>query len=70
MTPSAKAKELVDEFYKILDDKLGEYVSPSSIWLLAKESALMAVEEILDICMNDIRDISRLKYWAEVKKGI
>jgi hypothetical protein len=55
MTPQEKAKELVDKMYGVTDYQ-------------AKQSALIAVDEIIKILSEDINPL--VNYWHEVKKEI
>lgn len=58
MTPKEKAKELFERmYYKIQPDELGRDQES------AKNCALVAVDEILEDCIN-------LRYWQEVKNEI
>ena len=63
MTPKEKAKELVDKMYGVTDYQ-------------AKQSALIAVDEIDDIYQkltpkdNPYYFLSDLEYWQEVKREI
>jgi|LauGreDrversion4_2_1035121.scaffolds.fasta_scaffold1084397_2 hypothetical protein len=94
MTPKEKAKGLVDKYYQLAEsiewtdnetkvkaekfnDELGSDVL--KYWhLLAKECALMAVDEIIRTLNEDIRDIDvrgnilldLIDYWKEVKQEI
>jgi hypothetical protein len=70
MTPKEKAEELIDKFSerrKILTETKGwvEYVNSSK----AKEHALTAVDEILNINSVD-KDFSLSHYWLDVKDEI
>ena len=88
MKPKEKAKELFDKYYEIaqsiewtdnetkvkaekFNDELGTDVL--KYWHeLAKESALIAVDELIDQCWN-YREIDlglALEYWQEVKQEI
>lgn len=55
MRPKEKAKELVDAFYQTtpnetwIDDPLGEFIGTYTAWGQAKQCALIAVDEILNI---------------------
>jgi hypothetical protein len=64
MTPKKKAKELVDKF-----DELLTYLESKS---KAKDCALIAVDEILKVCENEISHCSDKTYfyWQEVKQEI
>ena len=68
MTPKDKALELVDKF----EISFAGIISNSEDWeTLAKECALIAVDEIINDNPN-IYDSDRLnyKYWNEVKQEI
>jgi hypothetical protein len=60
MTPKEKAKELFDKFYLQT-----EYYINCGCEFLAKENALICVDEILEF--HDRIDV---KYWKEVKQEI
>ena len=69
MTPKEKAEELVDKFYQTTPNEYfvnepigikGRYKS----WEQAKQCALIAVDEILNIGCIEV------PYWAEVKQEI
>jgi hypothetical protein len=65
MTPKEKAKELVDKFLNLYTGiTLG--IAKRS-W--AKSSALISVDEILDINSVD-KDYDLSNYWQEVKQEI
>ena len=77
MTPKEKAEELIRKYYTWGINKEGQTLS----WLEAKECALIAVDEILniehpqiiiytEIIKNSIRDYFQDEYWEEVKKEI
>ncbi len=61
MTPKEKAKDLVDKFKDIKD---AYYIDE-----LAKERALIAVNEILDSNMIHLH-LHQMDYWQEVKQEI
>ena len=61
MTPKEKAKELVNKMY---GDEL-YYMTEGQ----AKQCALIAVEEILKICVDSL-GLSDLDYWQDVKEEI
>ena len=68
MTPKEKANELVNSFYQPLGYlKCG--VNNTIMWEHAKLSALIAVDEILNIKSVD-RDYDLSTYWEEVKQEI
>ena len=62
MTPKEKAKELVDKYLDI--DSKYEYLSYS----MAKQCALIAVDEILSLCWNG--NMVAMEYWQKVKQEI
>ncbi len=65
MTPKEKAIELLDKMYGYELDYMTEGQ--------AKQCALIAVDEILDVINKndvDIWNIDILKYWREVKQEI
>ena len=64
MTPKEKAKDLVLQFYEVVKNK---YPSTSGM-PLAKQCALIAVDEIQNLCWNN-NEVG-IKYWNEVKKEI
>lgn len=69
MTPKEKAQELILNFY----DVKPENIDYGMEYQMAKQCALIAVDEILD---DDVYDMSeelfekRINYWQEVKKEI
>ncbi len=71
MTPKEQAKELVNKFYVILMKKNYPNVAQMDA---AKECALIAIDEILDL--NKIASLRRdvvymeLEFWLEVKQEI
>ena len=75
MTPKEKAKELVDKFYQTtpnetwIDEPLGEFMKTYTAWGQAKQCALIAVDEILNINSVD-KDFSLSFYWLDVKDEI
>lgn len=69
MTPKEKANELVSRFITINLSQVNELVDGIRI-RLAKESALIAVDEIIKY-LNDILVPNPFcQYWQEVKKEI
>jgi hypothetical protein len=62
MTPKEKAKKLVDKYLDI--DSKYEYLSYS----MAKQCALIAVDEILSLCWNG--NMVAMEYWQKVKQEI
>jgi hypothetical protein len=66
MTPEEKAKELVDKYYQ----KCADSSYPDD---MAKDCALIAVDEILDDDMYGMEEEhfeKRINYWEEVKQEI
>ena len=72
MTPKEKANKLVDKYLDI--DSKYEYLSYS----MAKQCALIAVDEILDLDLHSVGDYKcfddpsewYISYWEEVKQEI
>ena len=75
MTPKDKAKEIVDKFYQTtpnetwIDEPSGEFMETYKAWGQAKQCALIAVDEILNINSVD-KDFSLSFYWQDVKDEI
>ena len=67
MTAKEKAKELFDKFYLQT-----EYYINCGCEFLAKENALICVDEILESLWNVGHSFSNdeIKYWTEVKQEI
>jgi hypothetical protein len=79
MTPKEKAQELIDAFYQHLP--LEENVTTSDGvlsweydgWENAKQCALIAVDEIINLNYNLLEyygNLSSTEYWQEVKQEI
>jgi hypothetical protein len=69
MTPTDKAKELVNQFYFSLPNN-GSFEGINSIprrWEEAVRCALIAVEHIIDYIL---REEDEFNYWEEVKQEI
>jgi len=69
MTPTDKAKELVNQYYFSLPNN-GSFEGINSIprrWEEAVRCALIAVEQIIEATIDDW---SHNDYWKEVKKEI
>jgi hypothetical protein len=68
MTPKEKAEELVQRFSKIESFYIHERIvfMPLSE---AKQCALIAVDEILKICVDSL-GLTELDYWQDVKEEI
>ena len=66
MTPQEKAKQLVQKFEQILDHNDRYWKSE------AHDCALIAVDEILNVCEKEIAHCSDKTYfyWQEVKQKI
>lgn len=60
MTPKEKAEELFEKYY----DYLGMHDS------IAKECALIAVDEIINFMTPETDSKEAFEYWEEVKKEI
>ena len=83
MTPKEKSEELVDKFYQTTPNEawynppLASASMEYKAWVQAKQCALIAVDEILNInpfSFNDKIHLDKIKeyqnYWQEVKKAI
>jgi hypothetical protein len=77
-TPKEKAKELFDQYHNLIQDIGGELGQEILVSILAKQSCLIAVDEIID-SHNKIKNflfneigylITNPEYWEEVKKEI
>jgi len=66
MTAKEKAKELFDKCYIVCQ----EFTEEIQCSLQAKQCALIAVDEILEILYNSEISIQELNYWKEVKTEI
>lgn len=71
MTPSPeeKAKELFDQSYNFIQEIGGDLGHEKFVSILAKQFALFAVNEILNINSVD-KDFSLSHYWLDVKDEI
>ena len=65
MTPKEKAIELVDKMERPLND---DYYLDFNNY--AKECALIAVDEIIEVEKNIFKGIVHKSYWYEVKQEI
>jgi hypothetical protein len=69
MTPEEKAKELFNHYYNLIQ-RIGGYLEQEIlVSILAKQCALIAVDEILNINSVD-KDFSLSHYWLDVKDEI
>lgn len=67
MTPKEKAKELRDKFYDQRDYvMIGDEFANER----ARQCALIAVEEIMDVLWDNGTSSNYYKYWQEVKQEI
>jgi hypothetical protein len=64
MTPKEKAIELYEKFYYKIPTLLDEKI----LDCLAQECALIAVDEVLQLCWNG--NLKAKEYWEEVKQEI
>jgi hypothetical protein len=62
MTPKEKAQELFDKILNEIDKTCDDYFT-------AKQCALIAVDEILKICVDSL-GLTELDYWQDVKQEI
>ena len=67
MTPKEKARELVDKIIDKMFDLRDGYNS-IEVFDTAKQCALIAVDEIIDLLSDDINPL--VNYWFEVKQEI
>jgi hypothetical protein len=65
-SPKEKAKELFDQYYMLILNTGGELSNEIIISILAKQSCLIAVKQILD---NDLK-YEVYYYWEEVEEEI
>jgi hypothetical protein len=69
MTPEEKANELFNHYYNLIQ-RIGGYLEQEIlVSILAKQCALIAVDEILNINSVD-KDFSLSHYWLDVKNEI
>ena len=67
MTPKEEAKELVDKFVNGVTDEEG---TPSIYYSEAKQCALIAVDEILNIIDRDMNYQNVYSFYLDVKQEI
>jgi len=74
MTPKEKAEELVDRMYFSRRYEDEENYIPKQAWNHAKQCALIAVDEIIEVLVDlsngEFTYIHNVEYWQEVKKEI
>lgn len=71
-SPKEKAKELFDQYHNLIQDIGGDMGHEILVSIIAKESCLIAVNEILYI-LNlslDFKMNKSIKYWLKVKEEI
>jgi hypothetical protein len=68
-TPKEKAKELFDQYYFLILNIGGELGQEIIVSMLAKNCALFAIIEILEIKSVD-KDFDLSDYWQEVEREI
>jgi len=71
-SPKEKAKELFDQYHNLIQDIGGDLGHEILVSILAKQSCLFAIYEILYI-LNlslDFRMNKSIKYWIEVEEEI
>jgi hypothetical protein len=69
MTPEEKANELFNHYYNLIQ-RIGGYLEQEIlVSILAKQCALIAIDEILNINSVD-KDFSLSHYWLDVKDEI
>jgi hypothetical protein len=72
MEAKEKAKELVNKFYSKVDE---ERLLVNKYWSNAKFCALIAVDEIINVCLpsseyGGVITDATIEYWQEVKQEI
>ena len=73
MTPKEKAISLVDSYRNILMNEDTECGNEILCTVIAKESAIIAVDEILDVDCFDMSEEhfdNHIEYWTQVKHEI
>lgn len=74
MTPKEKAKELVDKFENAAYNYFTNTGDGIEVAMLAKQSALIAIDEIekaIDFDWMEVQNLERqYAYWEEVKQEI
>jgi hypothetical protein len=72
MTPKEKAEELVCKMHgcEINTDLNDIYIINGDGYFIAKDSALIAVNEIIDEYQKIFPNVNRRNYWDEVKQEI
>jgi hypothetical protein len=71
-SPKEKAKELFDQYHNLIQEIGGDLGHEILVSILAKQSCLIAVHEIL-YCLNfslDFKMKKSIKYWIEVEEEI
>jgi hypothetical protein len=68
-SPKEKAKELFNQYHNLIQEIGGELGQEILVSILAKESCLIAVDEILRIRSVNKDDILS-NYWEEVEREI
>jgi hypothetical protein len=68
MTPKEKAFELAHKF-RLIDIRTSESTTMMISMTDAKQCALIAVDEILKICVDSL-GLTELDYWQDVKEEI
>jgi hypothetical protein len=67
MTPKEKAIELYNKYFSMI--KIESYIDRVSSIPYVKKCALIAVDEILNICADSL-GLTELDYWQQVKEEI
>jgi hypothetical protein len=68
-SPKEKAKQIFDQYHNLIQDIGGDMGHEILVSILAKQSCLIAVDEILNINSVD-KDFSLSYYWLDVKEEI
>lgn len=76
LAPKEKANELVTMYHNLIQDIGGELGQEILVTILAKQCALIGVDEIIDILelngftLQEYYDKGTLEYWLHVKEEI
>lgn len=68
MTPRDKAYELIHQHHDKIDDVEVIWINVLSKWILAKQCALITVDNLIKIC--HFPNENNEAYWNDVKKEI
>lgn len=69
MTPEEKAEKLVWIYYHKIEHTISDEYAKVD-WEIAKQCALIAVDEVLNFIHTDAFSYTNEEYWQQVKKEI